>query len=307
MGSSMSRNRNTTETAPPPTPRILMDGEIKIINPIREIDCTGLSRLPPLPSYVKYLILRNANSLQTLQPLPPQLQSLCIYNSPDFPEEEYAALPETLTELSIVTTPLSDIRKLPQWIKNLWLSNTHITEIPPGLFPHLTKLHIKDDKMIQTICIPENVNRLYIDRVPTLHHIVSFSEKTTEIVLNQLPSLTELPPFPMALLYIKVSNVPLTRLPPFPHTKVYVGLFRTNLPKEILYGKFHDDSQQTYDAEWIKNVNPTLEEMDSQHRIQKRCRLFRSELLAAAHNPDRVAKWLGEGDWELVDMMLGVA
>lgn len=69
-----------------------------------------------------------------------------------------------------------------------------------------------------------------------------------------------------------------------------------------------DVDQITYTAEWITKVNPILEEINEQIRIRKRCRLIRAELLTAAHNPKRVAKWLGEGEgnWTLVDAMLGI-
>ena len=97
-------------------------------------------------------------------------------------------------------------------------------------------------------------------------------------------------------------------LPPFPNIHINVIVRDTHLPLE-LQGKDLCPNPYTTrygfdNPKWLERVNPILEEYE---RTQKRCRLIRTELLAAAYSPDRVAKWLGEGNWTLVDMMMGIA
>lgn len=287
-----------------------------------EVNCKGITQLPALPPYVTGLSLSNAETLQSLQPLPPQLGLLSIANTPAFSAEDYASLPKSLKKLYIIGTPLSDIRILPQWIECLILGGTQIKDIPEGLFPNLTKLDIVGDDAIETVCIPKNVVDLRLRMMSRLSRISAFSEKATKMDLEDLPRLTALPSFPGSLRELSLFYIPLRFLPPFPHTDIVVKLSHlNNLPKSLLLLKptvkdlfrttvmGEDISQITYTADWITKVNPILKEIEGQVRIRKRCRLIRTELLASAHSPERVAKWLGEGggNWTLVDTMLGIA
>ena len=290
MGSSMSRPHVTPSPSTTNTDTIRHDER-------DFIHCTGRKRLPKIPPNIKELTIYDGTRLKSLPPLPSNLRILNLWHCREFTAEEYATLPTTLKTLSITAMSVRDITALPQWITRLSLTGTDCEEIPAGTFPNLQYL-IVSNSSVHTICVPPRVE---------------------DIILGYLPNLTELPSFPSTLKSLRLSNVPITMLPPFPNIHVNVCMDTTNLPPELL--DINQTIKQTYRGDvlashntpdnpsWLARINPILEEYERKGRIQQRTCLIRPELLAAAHCPERVAKWLGEGEgnWGLVDTMMGIA
>ena len=248
---------------------------------------------------------------------PPGLKYLKMENYRAFSAEEYAKLPNTLKRIDLSNVPLTDPSVLPQWVEYLHLRNTAITEFPVGLFPNLLQLEIHNDECIQVLNVPEKVVILDLRSLNSLRKINGFPPKLDQIDFRSLDSLTEIPAFPFRLKSLNIDNVPITRLPQFPHSKAVISISGTKLPPELLYTPEEDTGYEPFGItithkrrpEWIARVNPLLEDMDEKNRIQRRCRLLQGELRETVFSPERVAKWLGEGEgnWDLVDAMMGIA
>lgn len=278
------------------------------------IDCMGMGQINTPPPNITRLSIHNGTRLKSLPQLP-NLRALHLWNCRDFTAEEYAVLPPTLKELHIYDMYVRDITVLPQWITELHLFRTYCEELPAGTFPNLNYLNVSYSTGIHTICVPPRVVDCSIIDIPSLTKIVAFSSETVDMRLTDLPHLTELPSFPSTLKSLWLSDVPVTMLPPFPNINVKVHLFGTHLPLELLDIDSTDYNGLPYiyndpnNPTWLARINPILEEYERKGRIQQRSRLIRPELLVTAHSPERVAKWLGDGDgnWALVDTILGIA
>jgi len=267
------------------------------------LDCSGMEELPPLPPKLRNLTLRNATKVQTLQSIPQGLQSLYIEDGYVLPTTVYATLPESLIELGLDGVPTMDVRVLPQWITRLSLGRTQITEFPEGVFPNLKRIVLYQEDCIHKLHIPPKVTYIQITSLASLTSIDAFPSLATEIQLWDLPNLQEIPEFPTTLSKLNIDSVPVTLIPPLPEKDLYVSIIYTRLPAHLA----PENRFGIGYTGWISRVNPLLKELWEKNRTQKRCRLVQEELKLTAHSPERVAKWLGDGDWDLLDRMLGIA
>lgn len=277
------------------------------------LDLPNLEELPPLPPNLLSLSLVNVPKLRSLD-LPP-LQALSIDGASSLPASAFASLPSSLHTLHIKDTPLPDLRILPQGLKGLYLHLVDLEEFPAGFFPKLALLYIHNVKTLKAIHIPPSLTTLELEKLPLLTELTSFPSTLTSISLQQLP-LTELPDFPAGIKNLFIMDLPITTLPPFPSPEVSVVCVQTRMPEELLpltttdmtsFGPYTYRSEEIDD--WIRRINPILEEMQAKKRTQMRCALYAQELIAVSLSPERVAKWLGKGtvsDWELLDSMFGI-
>ncbi len=287
--------------------------------PLRQllINFNESERLPPIPPNVKHLTLQVLDNLRTLPPLPYGLKKLDIDICKSLPESAFASLPSTLTILTLNYVSITDLSILPQGLEHLIVTAKDLTHFPKGLFPNLKGLTLTRCSSLKSLHLPPKLECLCLSELSQLTEISAFPSSLHTIRLHYLPSITSLSEFPPSLKDITLFSIPLTSLPPFPHTNVIISITNSKMPESLLKkSHIHVNASghrvlqyDETDAEWIARINPTLEELYVMHRNQMRCGLLRQELLSTALCPERVEKWLGDGDekcWELVDTMMGV-
>jgi Leucine-rich repeat (LRR) protein len=188
-------------------------------------------------------------------------------------------LPLSLQDLNCSHTLLTQLPSLPPRLMYLDCSFTHITKLPP---------------------LPSTLIQLYCCHTP----------------------ITELPELPNELTYLKCSDTFIKRIPHLPSTLIM--LFCKNegiidIPQEcppelhlLLCREFptflpRNNKGYLYDVqqrwrEWrVYQRGQWIKEELSKHRIQKRSRLLKEDLVAAVWHPRRVEKLVEQHGMEVLD------
>lgn len=115
-------------------------------------------------------------------------------------------------------------------------------------------------------------------------------------------NLKELPELPSTLRVLDIQNCKkLKELPDFPDSleELWAGGC-DNLPDEIGYSFNYSDLPR-----WIRIQQKKKRDAESRERVQKRCRMLRQEIVAAAYHPRRVERWLEMKGWDFLEEMMG--
>jgi len=125
--------------------------------------------------------------------------------------------------------------------------------------------------------------------------------KTLEVLqLHDCMELTELPPLPEGLRVLDIRGCKkLKTLPEIPESvqEIWCTGCSSLRPRWIV-----EDAFSYWDVpKWFRAHQQT----EIRERVQKRTRMLRQEIVAAAYHPRRVERWLEARGWDILEEMLG--
>jgi uncharacterized repeat protein (TIGR01451 family) len=211
--------------------------------------------LPPFPSTLKSLDLYAANSITSIQSLPPDLEYFSIYAASaltsiaPMPTSMHVVglgnltsladlsgvLPDTITgTLNLEALPqLTVLPPLPHFAEDdtLVLTNLALVDALPQFPDHVAYLQVHTLPLVTSMpAFPADLKELYLFNLDNLNILPSFPAGTPFLLLSGLPLVSALPYLPDSLSYLHVQYMPLLEcLPAVPPSTSILNVFNSGV------------------------------------------------------------------------------
>lgn len=144
------------------------------------ISHSALCRLPRLPRYLKEFTFKNNNKITTIDNFPLYLRTISFKNCVF---ENLPYIPDTVINISIVSTPLLELQNIPTALMHLHLVDTMVDMLPlsiiwcPGYIRKKIQIHLSGSPLYYRLNSIYNPNKIAVPIAHRWHYINQFIDE----------------------------------------------------------------------------------------------------------------------------------